>query len=249
MNTEDGGEQITNVQDIYRTLKSLQLARSQLTVKINGDRQSYASMVMHVDLQRRRFTIDELVAGDANRRVAAGQPFTIIAFYEGVKVILKGKSAGGGRGQTLLDTININFPAYIYHKQRRQAFRAPLAADTPSGIRLLSGRRHTALHGRIIDLSTTGVGCEFTKPARLDIDKHEHFDRCTINIGDEFELHCHLIARSPGYQRLLDRYTCGFAFTLLDRHQQKALDRYVLAIQRRARKARSQRRAVIASVA
>ena len=249
MNIEDGGEQITNTQDIYRTLKSLQLSRSQLTVKIGGDRSSYASMTMHVDLQRQQFVIDELNPEAGNAAVARGETFTIVAYYEGVRVILKGRPTQAKTAHAIASAITLDFPDYIYHKQRRNAFRAPLQTDTPSSVLLTSSQRQAVLQGRVTDLSTSGVGCEFNGVVRPEIDRHEHFENCTLKINGEFELRCSLVARPANYHRRSDRYTCGFRFAALDRQQQKHIDRYVLAIQRQARKAQLEQRQARAALA
>jgi c-di-GMP-binding flagellar brake protein YcgR len=249
MNIDAHGEQIYNVQDIFRTLRSLQLTRSQIAVKFSGDNHSYASLVLHTDLKHRQFVIDEPLPASINTRIASGEVFTIIAHYEGIQVIFKGQAARLKTSPMSLlldkdikqrayleDSIAIDFPSYIFHKQRRNSFRAPLPASTDARITLCTHRREEDLEGTITDLSTMGIGCRFPGLVRPPIERQESFENCCIAINNEFELHCCLTAKNPLYQRVLNCYSCGFQFHNLSRAQQKSVDYYVLAVQRQARK-------------
>ncbi len=239
MNIDASGEQITNIQDIFRTLKSLELKRSQLTLKLPGDRNSYASLILHTDLKQRQFIIDEVNHEHGNERLISGAPFTFVAFFEGVQVIFKGRVNSKGP-RNFSNAFSVDFPPYIYHKQRRNAYRAALDAQASAQIQLHSDKRGQPLQGQLIDLSSTGAGCRFSGYIKPEIKKREYFERCTLRVNGEFELQCAVVARAPVYHRILDNCSCGLEFVNLDRFQQKALDRYVLTIQRQARRKRDQ---------
>lgn len=232
------GDRIETRDEIYRTLKSLQLTRSQLTLKFSGEQQIYASLILDVSLEKKRFIIDELTATQANTQLQTGAPFTLIANHQGVDVILKGEDTQPADPRQFTNAFSVRFPNYIYHKQRRNAFRAGIRQSIESNISIRSEKWSEALQGRITDLSSTGIGCEFKGAVTPGIHLQEFFDNCFLTIDQAFNLHCGLVAKHPVYHRTQDRYSCGFQFYELSPRQQQSLDRYLLDLQRHARKVR-----------
>lgn len=232
---EDTGQYLTDRNDIYRVLRSLQLTRSLLTLRFSGDHHAYSSLLIHTDLDNQQFVIDEVNPPAGNEKLKSGQEFTLIAFYEGVQVTCKNNRVMVSAYPEFKHAYSIAFPHKINHKQRRDAYRTHLNSRQNSAI-TLNNEREKSLAGKIIDLSTTGIGCQFQGFVRPEIQRGELFEHCAIRINSNFELHCSLIAKHPRYDRSQNVTLCGFEFVGLDKVQQRQLDRYTLQIQRENRK-------------
>lgn len=232
---EDTGQYLTDRNDIYRVLRSLQLTRSMLTLRFAGDHHAYSSLLIHTDLDHQQFVIDEVNPPAGNEKLKSGQDFTLIAFYEGVQVTSKNNRVIPSAHPEFKHAYTVAFPAKINHKQRRDAYRIHLNSHQSSSVTLINERKNP-LKGKIIDLSTTGLGCQFEGYVRPEIKREELFEQCSIRINSNFELHCSLLAKHPRYDRSQNVTHCGFAFLDLDKVQQRQLDKYTLQIQRENRK-------------
>lgn len=236
MKIEDSGEEITDPREIYRVLRSLQITRSLVSLHLVNDNHTYSSLLIHTDFNSRQFVLDEVASDEANRRLQRGEEFSLTGFYEGIQVIFRRNRVVSSSPTGFDRAYSVKFPQRILHKQRREAFRAPVTSSQTSSASVRNDNRGEVLQGRIVDLSTTGVGCEFPHYIKPEIEKEEFFQECTVTINDELHLKCMLKAKHPHYQKSTGHYLCGFKFSQLDRVQQKLVDRYVLNLQREARK-------------
>ncbi len=239
MKEEDVGEQLTGEADIYRVLRSLELTRSLLTIRFTNDHHAYSSLLIHTDLNASQFVVDELNPPEGNIKLKSGEAFTLIAFYDGVQVTFKNNTviapAAAHTHKQFNHAFTVDFPKSINHKQRRNAYRTHILNAVKTSISL-SNDRAKPLQGKITDLSTTGIGCEFKGYVRPELVRGEVFEHCRIQINQEFELSCSLTTRYPRYDRSQDITHCGFEFDALDKAQQRQLDRYTLQVQREQRR-------------
>lgn len=233
---DDSGYRLTDPSEIARVLRSLQITRSLITIQFNQDQRIYSSLLIHTDMNRREFVIDELTPNDGNQRLISGEKFSLIAFYVGIRVVFRSKLSQEKSPEGFSRAFAIRFPQAITHKQRRDAYRATVTRALSAKTLLKSEARPEPIEGRVIDLSTTGIGCEFSHYIRPEIKNGEHFGLCEIAIDGDFLINCALIAKHPRYEKSSGLYYCGFEFVGLERSQQKQVNRYVLSLQIDARK-------------
>jgi c-di-GMP-binding flagellar brake protein YcgR len=236
MKEVESDQHLTHLEDIYSALYALQRSRSIITLRFGHDANAFSSLLIHTDLQKQQFVIDEVRPEDGNPRLKRGEPFTLIAFYDGVQVMIKDCRITSSQVPDFDQAYAINFPKSLYHKQRRQVFRAAVARSSSSSIELHSENRMDKFYGRVVDISPLGIGCEFEGYIEPKLERGELFDQGRLNINNEFALDAALIVKHPAYNKITDTTQCGFEFSALDPVNQKALDRFILHLQRQARR-------------
>jgi len=236
MKDVESGQHLTNIEDIYSALHALQRSRSIVTLRFGHDANAFSSLLIHADLKKQQFIIDEVRPEDGNPRLRAGEGFTLIAFYDGIQVMIKDCRIASSKVPGFDHAYSVNFPKSLYHKQRRQVYRAAVARSSQSSIELHSENREEIFSGRVVDISPLGIGCEFEGFIEPRLESGELFTLGRLNINNEFAMDAPLILKHPAYNKVTDTTQCGFEFSALEPVNQKSLDRFILHLQRQARR-------------
>ncbi|GAA5316149.1 MAG: hypothetical protein AseanaTS_13540 [Candidatus Pelagadaptatus aseana] len=232
----EAGELLGETTEIYRTLRALQLSRSLVTLRIEGDSQIYSTMILLCDLDNRQFIMDAIRPESGNQRLQQGVSFALTGFYEGIQVVCKDNRISTTNPEQLDNAFSVPFPKFVYRKQRRQAYRTHLPGHLVREIHLSGQHREKPLTGQITDISSTGIGCEFSGNIKPELKTGEIFDNATININGELILSCCLIVRQPRHIARAEITQCGLAFDNLTGPEQKKVERYIAQLQRQARR-------------
>jgi len=224
-------QHLSDAEDIYRTLRALQLHRSLLTVTLAGSKDIGSSLVLETELDSQSLYIDQLNHPALQAQLAPGQILLLRASYGGVQVsgffAIMAINRDG-------DAIQLAFPNELMHRQRRAAFRVNLAA--PHTYIQLNGKdRAEPLQGVIVDISADGLAVEFDRFVRPPIMPSEYFQHCHFSYNDE-DWKLDLIAKHPSFDKQTSKYRCGFSFHTLSSSQSKAINQWVLQTQRRNQK-------------
>lgn len=220
--SSDAGELLGETTEIYRALRSLQLSRSLVTLRIANSPQVYSSMILLCDLDNQQFIIDAVRPESGNTLIQQGASFTLSGFYEGIQVLCKDNRISPQKKQTELENaFSIDFPNFVYRKQRRQAFRTNIPQFLTREIQLGSSQRQKPLTGVITDLSSTGIGCELGGLVQPELKSGEVFENSAINIDSNLVLNCSLIVRHPHPLPRAGITLCGLAFDKLTAPEQK----------------------------
>jgi len=236
MKEVESGQHLTNPEDIYSALYALQRSHSIITLRFGHDANAFSSLLVYVDLKKQQFIIDEVRPEGGNPRLKAGEGFTLIAFYDGIQVMIKDCRISSSKVQDFDHAYSIDFPKSLYHKQRRQVYRAAVTRSSKSTIELHSETRDELFSGRVLDISPRGIGCEFEGHLKPDLERGELFAQGRLNINNEFALNAPLIVKHPSYNPVTNTTQCGFEFSALEPTDQKSLDRFILHLQRQARR-------------
>lgn len=236
MKEVENGQHLTNLEDIYSALYALQRSRSIITLRFGHDANAFSSLLVHVDLKSQQFIIDEVRPENGNPRLKSGEVFTLIAFYDGIQVMIKDCRIVSSNLPNFDHAYSINFPKSLYHKQRRQVYRAAVARSSKSSIELHSETRTEIFNGRVLDISPLGIGCEFEGHIEPNLERGELFAQGRLNINNEFAIEAPLIVKHPSYNQVTNTTQCGFEFSALEPVSQKSLDRFILHLQRQARR-------------
>ncbi len=236
MNQDSNGQQFTSKKEMFRVFRALQLTHSLLSIKFHGESREYSSLLLNADLDKEELVFDELIPDEGNAKLKGGEPFTLIGVYEGIHVHCRFKGMRSKTPSGYDHAFSAGFPEVIHHKQRREAYRATIDQYDDSKISAANDDRESAIAGKVVDLSTTGLGAEFPKFIRPEIKAGEKFPNCNIAVNQQFSIHCTLIARHPRYEKSTGLYFCGFEFHGLSRLQQKQVDRYIIELQQTARR-------------
>lgn len=225
-------QRLTEAEDIFRVIKSLELNRSFITVTLPQIKGVAASLVLGADLDQRSFVIDQLNEPLLHNKLHTGATLVFRAAYGGVQV------SGEARVVTVDHndqggTISLAFPEKVLHRQRRAAYRALITA-APVPITLANNNRE-AIEGEITDVSAEGLGVVFPKFVHPPIEPGEFFETVQFEANGQL-WNIALTAKHPNYDKMNDKYRCGFSFHQLNLAEEKAVNQWVINLQRQQRK-------------
>lgn len=232
---------LTEPADIYRIIKSLQQARSFLSVKLGNSSDTFGSIILHTDFDKQVFVIDQLSPETGNPLIQRKTKIAVSGLLDGVPALF---------GTTTYHTAlqidgsrvhSLHFPETITYNQRRQAFRISVPRSIDSSITLQAPSRGASLQGRVIDISASGIGCEFVYHLQ-DLEKGSVISHVHIVVGNVLDMTCDLICQYPPHTDENSNYfRMGTEFCALNSSQEKAVARTVLMLQQNARKLETKR--------
>lgn len=225
-------QRLTDAEDIYRVLKLLELQRCLITVALPARKGMASSMVLDVNTDTQSLIIDQLNDQPLQLAITPGDLLVFRAAYGGVQVsgecqFIETDSDATG------PTLRLTLPTKVLHRQRRAAYRATIAAATMA-ITLESPDRKP-LTGWVSDVSADGLGVVFDQFVHPPIEPGELFPLASFSL-DSGAMEVALVAKHPNYDKISDKYRCGFSFHGLTAAEEKQLNQWVIQLQRRQRK-------------
>lgn len=231
---------ISRPAEIASVLSSLQRQHLSVTVSFKGSEQKYLSLLLSVDRDEQAFYLDELNSASGHKRMLAQEVFSVRGTDQGITVfftqckVVKVLDEEGGA------VYRVPFPKNLIHNQKRDAFRATVLLGNNLPVSLLSFTRQEPLQplkARLMDISSTGCKLEFDNIIEPAFNALEIFEQLTINLKEfEKKLVLKVEARHVVYDEKRNRTTCGFRFLDTDQSMQSEIDRFVIFLQREARR-------------
>ena len=157
--------------------------------------------------------------------------------YEGVDVnfSVKLKRADSENGMAFYV---IDFPESIRYLQRRNAFRVPVSAAKEIKVDIeTSGKR--LFSGELSDVSAGGMCVRFAKTKELDLSNQKEETQCCIHLPDKRKIRCIFKVCHSNYLEASNSLHIGGSFEQLDKIQHRTIERFVIELQRSARKSLS----------
>jgi c-di-GMP-binding flagellar brake protein YcgR len=176
--------------------------------------------------------MDEVTPRDGHRKIEDGITFSIRASINGIKV--HAKDLVRGRILKNADGIyyQISFPAKMLYLQRREAFRAYVPGSMAAIARFGSAEREGFLHGRVINMSATGIRVSFPGKIEPELQMNESFDAFIQIQAQEQNLDVKIEIVYYEYNKDRDQTMCGCRFVDLQRANQIIINRFVTFLQR-----------------
>ena len=227
--------------DIYRIVKSLQQARSFLSVKLANSSDVFTSIVLHTDFEKGVFVIDQLSPSHGNSLIVRKSSISVSGLVEGVPAIFDPVTYHMALQLDGNSVHCLNLPTAIGYNQRRQAFRINVPRSINSAITLPAVAGTKSLTGRVIDISASGLGCEFSEDALPNLEKGNVIANVHIVVGDVLDMTCDLICQYPQAETRTNSFKLGTGFCELNSLQEKAVAKTVLMLQQNARKLETKR--------
>jgi len=231
--------------EIGKALTAVIESRSQLTVRIDDRLTPYVSLLVEVDSEERVLYIDELLPQNGNDALGNGERFSIRALCRGIPVFFGDNQilSAESEDETGPLTYKVPFPEKLVYQQRRQFFRVTVAANQNCNAVLVrehaesgKGTDALSLRGRVIDLSQRGFGVQFPGLVSPEMIEGECIQECEISLPDLEYVTCQAEVRYFFYDEQRDISVAGLRFDGLAKPDQRMIDRYVLQLQREARK-------------
>lgn len=226
---------ISDRQQIYSILASVQKSRSPITIKFENRERYYTSLILRTELEEGYMIIDEIAPEDGHQLAMQKLPFSIRGSHNGVSLFFRPNIIAGSGEQSGIAFYKVNFPKEMIYQQRRGAFRAPVAQAMRIKATVRSFDRNQLLTGRLYDLSITGCRINFEGEVKPELVRGDSFEECHISTP-EFTVKVPVSLKHATYIKDWGETTCGFQFEGLDKIAQKQIDRFVYFLQREARR-------------
>ena len=218
--------------DIFGVLRALQTERSSVNVQFDNGAQLYNTMVLEANLKERVFLLDEVTPRDGHRKVEEGITFSIRASINGIKVHAKDlkslRTLSNDSGLYYL----IPFPPKMLYQQRREAYRAMVPGSMMAVATCSREEREADLHGKVINMSATGIRISFPGEVEPELQANELFDTVIKIQAQEQNLECRAEIVYYEYNKVRNLTICGCRFVDLQRPAQLTISRFVTFLQR-----------------
>jgi c-di-GMP-binding flagellar brake protein YcgR len=231
-----GVRSITNRDQVYSILTSVQKARSPITIRFENNDRYYTSLILKTDLDEGYLLIDEVAPEDGHLRALQHQPFSIRGSHKGVSLFFRPNVIIGSGVQDGIAFYKLPLPAEMIYQQRRTAFRALVARALNVRVKLTSTQRNETLDGRLYDISVSGCRVNFEGEIKPEFIRGDYFENCQITLLDGFEITAPVTLKHATFVRDWQETTCGFQLEMLNPVATKAIDRFVYFLQREARR-------------
>lgn len=238
--SNDAEHIINRPAEVASVLSSLQRQHSPVTISFKGVEQKYLSLVLAVDRKEQVFYLDELNQASGHKRILANETFSVRGTDQGITVFFSKCQVIKVLDEKDGAVYRVPFPAELIHNQKRDAFRAAVMLGNNLPVTLLSFTRKEPLQplaARLMDMSSTGCKLEFDSLIEPHFKDLEVFEQMTINLkAFEKKLIVKVEARHAVYDEHKQRTTCGFRFVDTQPSMQAEIDRFVIFLQREARR-------------
>lgn len=226
-------EVITSTSRINAVLRPLLQKHSLVTATLGDSRQYYNTVLLEVDADGRYLLLDELHPIEGHRLAGPNKTLTLYTQLEGVNVNFAARiiEIGSAKGVAYY---KVAFPESIRYRQRRSDYRVSVSAALSIPVELTSGKEES-LGGELHDISAGGVCIRFPRKTSLPIDKNDEQLECSITLSDGKTIRsafriCHIALQEQANTLLV-----GGCFLRLDKIQHRAVERYVVELQRKSR--------------
>jgi len=231
-----GVRSLTNKQQIFSILSSVQKSRTPITIKFEGNDKYFTSIILKTDFDKDHLIIDEIAPAEGHGLAMQNLPFSIRGSHGGVSLFFRPNIIRGSGTENGIAFYSIPLPEEMAYQQRRGSFRAlvPRALNTQAN--LTSTERNRTFSGRLFDISITGCRINFEGEFEPELVHSEIFERVEITLSDSNSINYPLKLKHAYFSREMKETTCGFEFINIDKAGQRIVDRFVYFLQREARR-------------
>ncbi|MBL1277391.1 MAG: flagellar brake protein [Ectothiorhodospiraceae bacterium] len=226
-------ENITSPARISSLLRPLMAQHAIISATIAESTQFFNTALLAVDPERDVLIIDELNPKTGHSLFINTRRITLHTLLEGVDVsftvdLIKEDSENG------IAFYEVQFPETIRYLQRRCSFRVPVsAADTiPVEIHTKEKSVHA---GEISDISTEGMCIRLPKKQNIGLENNTEESQCIIQLSDKRNIQCTFRICHSSQHEPSNNIHIGGHFERLDKIQKRAIERFVIELQRKNR--------------
>ena len=232
--------QLTDAVDIYRVLLAFQLARQTLKIYAANSALIYSTIVLHCDQDNNEFVIDQCVGGDDQLIFKHNTKYNLEGILNGILYQFTGSYwLAYEENVTSNGSHRLQFPSLICHQQRRQSFRTIVPRSIHSRVCIKNRDSQHCITGRVLDLSVTGMACEFIEETKNDNHLESLRDQTLdieLVIDKVLDIKCNGQLKDVLPTPKPDQHRFGVAFSPLDSSTERLISKAVVDLQRLTRK-------------
>ncbi len=227
-------ETVTSAARISMALRPLMEKHAIITATLPDSNQFFNTALLSIDIQKNTITIDGLHPEKGHALFLQTERLTLHSTYDGIDLsfttTLKRADSEDGMAFYVLD-----FPERIRYLQRRSAFRVPVSAAKEIIVEVETGEKKI-FTGKLSDISVGGMCIRFSKIKELDLSRHTVGTLCCIHFPNNRKIRCLFKACHSNFVETSNNlHICG-SFENLDNSQRRTIERFVIELQRMARK-------------
>jgi c-di-GMP-binding flagellar brake protein YcgR len=226
-------EVITSQTRITSLLRPLLNRHSLITVSVPGGKRYYNSVLLEVDADNQYLMLDELHPKEGHKQLSGSEVITLFTQLDGVNVnfavTIKEITSSDG-----VAMYKVAFPQSIRYRQRRSDYRVPVSSALSIPVQLVSGDK-LSFSGELHDISAGGACIRFPRKTSLPLDKDDAELQCEITLGNGKKIFCAFRICHIALQEINNTLHVGGCFQRLDRIQHRAIERFVVELQRKSR--------------
>jgi len=215
-------EEVTSATRITAILRPLQQQHSIISIAIPSAKRLYNSTLLEVNPEQ------------GYLQLSTSSKIGLSARREGIeiKMILEISEIGADNG---IAFYKVPFPAIIHYRQRRHTFRVPVSAAQSIHVEL-ADEQGNAFYGELQDISAEGMCVRFPPKTAIPEGEKAQILTCTITLPDKKRVQGHFTLRRITQHEPSRNIQVGGSFEKLDKVQARAIERFVLEIQRESRR-------------
>lgn len=225
---------LTSPIEIVSNLRALQQHRDLLVMTFADRQQVFHSYIVDIDREHSRIAYDELIPNDGERYLLNGEPVTITAYRDGVRMIWSHTQQG------LADTLEsapcywLSLPTEVSYHQRRNAFRANIPTKQPIEAQVNGKTLQAAIPAQLIDISATGCKLDI-KSLTPNLQSGQLYDALELELPTgRITLNAEL--RHLNKDEASSSTQGGFMFHQVNGATLRIIERFVYQLQREARR-------------
>ncbi|MDB5982944.1 MAG: pilus assembly protein PilZ [Pseudomonas sp.] len=226
---------LTTPLEIAANLRPLMDSHDPLIITFHERSQRFQSYLIEVDRDSNSIALDEMIPRDGERFLAAGEPFRVEGFHDGVRIAWECTST--------LDIEDVDghrcyrgsLPTEVVYHQRRNAFRAALKLAQLVNVDLGGEKLKSPLHGKLLDISATGCKLRFEGDVSDRMQLGQVYERfiAALPFG---AMTAPVELRYLHFEERINTTFAGVRFHNMSGLVQRQVERFVYQLQREARR-------------
>lgn len=219
---------------ISALLKPLEKKTDHLVLTIPNSDVSYKTTLLEVDTENNLLVLDRLSPNDGHDLlIDSGHP-TIHISHKGADITFT-TTLNDTKPEKVMPRYELNFPESLQYLHRRNTYRVMLRNDNEMSVEITTSDSQ-CFHGKLHNISTEGMCILFPKEINISQDNGSTEVQCILTLTDDEELKCGFNICHTYFHDHNKDYLIGGSFQHLDKTQKRAMEKFVIELQRRAQK-------------
>jgi len=226
---ESKSERITRPPQIIALLRRIKDSHNLLNVTVPGSNQSFSSMLLDIDPEKKFITLDELNSERGHALVLESGRLRARCHHEGVEISFACEGVKAVRGSDNLIHYRAPLPTVVNYLQRRADYRVHVAMDM--GMRLfLPLEDGSTIEGQVDDISMGGIGA--LAEGRIDLRRGLRIPQCRIQFPEDQPIFVNLEVRFTRTNEKGSRTRIGTRYVDLDLPARSRVRKLVTRLER-----------------
>lgn len=215
-------------------LRPLMEKHAIITATLPDSNRFFNTALLSIDIQEDTITIDGLHPQEGHALFLKIGKLTLHTIYEGIDVSFTVNLKRADSENNMAFYV-LEFPESIRYLQRRSAFRVPVSAAKEITVEIETNEKNK-FSGELSDISAGGMCIRFSKTKELELSHQTEDTQCCINLPDKRKIRCIFKVCHSNYIEANNNLHIGGSFEGLDKIQHRTIERFVIELQRMARK-------------